>query len=78
MAAYWDQNLEWLMNNLTEARELARERRGYEQVRNDLNSMRAFISIYIRTGRVDRRLVSDCLTRLRMATGAGPAEPRHR
>lgn len=78
MAAYWDQNLEWLMNNLAEARELARERRGYEQVRNDLNSMRAFISIYIRTGRVDRRLVSDCLMRLRMGAGTDPVEPCHR
>jgi len=78
MATYWDKNLELLMNSLTEARELAREHSNCSQVRNDLNSMRAFITIYVRTGRVDRRLVSDCLMRLRMGTGAGPAEPGHR
>lgn len=73
-ATYWDNNLELLMNSLTEARELAREHRDCSRVRNDLNSLRAFISIYIRTGRVDRRLVSDCLMRLRMSTSAGPAD----
>lgn len=68
MASYsWDQNLERLMSSLAEAREITRTLGNCPHARNDLNSMRALISIYILTGRIDWRFADDCLERLRTA-----------